>query len=192
VLVLLDLTAAFDTVNHETLLTILERLGVCGTALNWFASYLHGRSQSVTIGEASSEPKHLSCGVPQGFGLGPTLFTLYTASFGMLIRRSLPGYHFYADDTQLYISAEPQDLPRVVHQMERCIAEVTSWFCCHELKINESKTEFMLICNKQTRAHINALRIQVGQHKVLAAGSVRNLGVIHDSSAHMEAHVNNL
>ena len=155
-LVLLDLTAAFDTVNHKTLLQILERLGVRGTTLHWFTSYLHDRSQSVKIGGASSEPKHLSCGVPQGSVLGPILFTLYTSSLGTLIRRHLPGYHFYADDTQLYVSAEPQDLPHVIHQMERCIAEVTSWLCCHELKVNELKTEFMLICSKQTRVHLDA------------------------------------
>ena len=78
-LVLLDLTAAFDTVDHELLLLRLERqFGVCGRALNWFQSYLTGRTYCVVFGGSKSSVIHVTCSVPQGSVLGPLLCILYS------------------------------------------------------------------------------------------------------------------
>ena len=77
ILIMLDLSAAFDTVDHDVRLEKLKfGLGICGTALNWFKSYLSGRSQSVLINGTQSKPTSLVCGVPQGSVLGPILFTI--------------------------------------------------------------------------------------------------------------------
>ena len=79
------------------MLSTLERLGVTGTALNCFSSYLTSRSQSVQVEDAKSVPASLSCGVPQGSVLGPILFTIYTSSLGDLLRHHQVSYHLFAE-----------------------------------------------------------------------------------------------
>ena len=104
-LVLLDLSAAFDTIDHNILLGYLKSwFGLGGTALRWFASYLRNRCQAIKIGSTLSELSNLIYGVPQGSVLGPLLFSLYTTPLSKIIRlHPHIKFHFYADDTQLYI-----------------------------------------------------------------------------------------
>jgi hypothetical protein len=104
ILVLLDFSAAFDTIDHQTVLKrILKRYGIDGTALNWFESYLTGRVQSVDIGSILSDPCALMEGVPQGSVFGPTIFTMYTAPIGDIISAHGIQYMTYADDTHIYL-----------------------------------------------------------------------------------------
>jgi len=109
-LILLDLSAAFDTVDHDTMLRRLEySFGIRGNALSWFASYLSGSSQRIIINESLSEPYNLEGGVPQRSCLGPLLFSLYTSELFEIIKYHLPMIHCYADDSQLYIPFSPND-----------------------------------------------------------------------------------
>ena len=110
ILVLLDLSAAFDTINHEKLIRTLDiYCGIRGDPLKWFLSYLKVRAQSVQIGSTFSREQNLLFGVPQGSVLGPVLFTIYTTPLGRIIQRHGLTYHLYADDTQLYMAFKPSD-----------------------------------------------------------------------------------
>ena len=106
-LIILDLSAAFDTINHDTLLSRLEtRFAVTGVTLNWLRSYLTDRTQAVVIGDPLSEGSRsafvsLNSGIPQGSVLGPILFTIYTAPIGDICRKNQIKFHLYADDTQI-------------------------------------------------------------------------------------------
>ena len=130
-LVMLDLSAAFDTVHHEILLNRLDsRVGVKGQALKWFASYLTNRSLRVSFGQALSEKFELSYGVPQGSCLGPLLYTIYASELLDIIEKHLPDAHTYADDTQLYLSfklAATSSQADAIAAIEACIKDIRAW-----------------------------------------------------------------
>ena len=109
-LVLLDLSAAFDTIDHNILLTRLSSyFGITGSALDLLTSYLLNHTQSVRIGSHISSSSPLTTGIPQGSVLGPLLFTLYTTPLSHIISDTGLSFHFYADDTQLYVSFSAKD-----------------------------------------------------------------------------------
>ena len=162
-LVLLDLSAAFDTVGHNIILETLHKLGFKGDVLKWFRSYLSGRCQRVSVCECQSKRFHLSCGVHKGSCLGPLLFTtllftIYSSSLLDVIRHHLPSEHCYADDTQLYVSFSPADEMdqwEAIAAMERCVQVIRNWMNENRLLMNEAKTEFILIGTRQQLAKVN-------------------------------------
>ena len=130
-LVLLDLSAAFDTVDHRVLLRRLEvTYGITGTALQWFRSYLTGRTQRVYINQTYSDDFPLPHGVPQGSCLGPLLFTMYASKLFEVVKNHLPNIHAYADDTQIYLSFKPDSTAgeqEAITALQDCISDIRSW-----------------------------------------------------------------
>jgi hypothetical protein len=190
-LVLLDLSAAFDTVDHAILLERLRRsFGIDDVALSWFSSYLSGRTQSVRRGSMSSPPVNMVCGVPQGSVLGPLLFILYTADLPSIIERHQLTPHLYADDTQVYGSCLPSSADALLDRLGVCIDEVASWMGSNRLQLNANKTDFIW-CHS-ARRHCSLGELAVGGSTILPSTSVRDLGVIIDADLSMRAFVNHL
>uniref|UniRef100_A0A669CNN6 Reverse transcriptase domain-containing protein n=1 Tax=Oreochromis niloticus TaxID=8128 RepID=A0A669CNN6_ORENI len=149
VLVLLDLSAAFDTVDHNILLERLEHaVGITGTALQWFVSYLSNRLQFVHVNGESSSHTKVNYGVPQGSVLEPVLFTLYMLPLGSIIRRHSIHFHCYADDTQLYLSMKPGNTHQLV-KLQECLKDIKTWMAANFLLLNSDKTE-VIVWNART------------------------------------------
>jgi len=191
-LVLLDLSAAFDTVNHARLLTRLQNtFGIQGMALQWFQSYLSNRSQFVSINNKNSSVRDLSIGVPQGSVLGPVLYSLYTAPLADVIKSFGLSYHMYADDNQLYFSFKSSDVHSAKIQIENCVNAICRWMDLNELKINHDKTEIMLIHSKYRPPPVFQ-SLSVGLEHVTASSSAKSLGVIFDEHMSFDDHVSNI
>ena len=142
-LILLDLSAAFDTVDHEILKEDLFHCRVQDSALALLKSYLEDRYQQVVIGKAMSEPSLLHCGVPQGSVLGPILFLVYTHSLASLLASHGVEGHFYADDCQIYLPIANIDETKT--KVLALLSDIKIWMSRRKLKLNENKTEIMLV-----------------------------------------------
>ena len=187
---LLDLSAAFDTVDHHTLLQRLQTsYGLGGVVLKWFKSYLSERTQYVRSLSTTSQPLSVLHGVPQGSVLGPILFLLYVADLLQLIKRHQLSPHAYADDTQIYGFCQPNDVDLMSDRMSVCIDEVSSWMRINRLQLNPSKTE-VLWCSSSRRQHqIPTTPVRIGATYVPSVPSVRDLGVYIDSDVTLKTHV---
>ena len=187
-LVLLDLSAAFDTVDQKILhYRLHSSLGITGSALKWFESYLSYRSQSVFSGGCLSDSIKLPYGVPQGSCLGPLLFTIYSSKLFEATKDHLPAAHAYADDTQLYLSFKPNtssSQSEAIEGMKLCIKAIRAWMITDKLKLNDDKTEFLIIGTRQQLAKFISRSYQsvMSALLLLLLQEVLELGVIPTSA----------
>jgi len=189
-LVLLDLSAAFDTIDHGILLNRLQSyFGLEGTALNFFRSYLSDRKQSVVIQSSSSDESSITTGVPQGSVLGPLLFSMYTTPLSSLLDSNVVNHHFYADDTQVYISFSAKDQVASLNVLSGILNNIYTWFIDNKLSINPQKTEFLLIGTKQQHSKVSNTSLTIANSVIMPNDKVRNLGVIFDSELSYKAHI---
>ncbi len=150
VLVLLDLSAAFDTVDHNILLQRLENwVGLSGMVITCFRSYLKGRGYYVSIGEHKSKWTSMTCGVLQGSIIAPFHCT---ASFSLLplsqiMRKNQITYLSYAEDTHIYLALSPNDYSPIDSHCQ-CIDEINSWMCLNILQLNKEETEVIAFGKK--------------------------------------------
>ena len=192
VLTLLDLSAAFYTIDHTILLDRLNvYYGISELALGWFKSYLSGRTHSVEVGNTLSHPAALQYGIPQGSVLGPILFSLYTNPISSIIHsHSNINYHFYGDDTQLYITLTPTNFSRSIQKLKNCLSDIQNFMSANKLKLNPEKNEFILIGSKNNRKQLLPhFPINILGNQVSPAQSVRNLRVVFISSFSFSDHV---
>jgi hypothetical protein len=201
-LVMLDLSAAFDTVHHGILLQRLHRrFNIRGIVLEWIRSYLSSRTQKVNVrcdtGQATSGELDLAQGVPQGSVLGPALFTLYTSPLMDICKNHNLNNHLYADDNQIYIAftATPDNLQSTVDRINACVGNIRDWMNVNYLKINNDKTELMFIGTPQQLSKLEHLidqPINIDGADIMPVKSVRNLGFYMDCNLKNTVHISKL
>ena len=191
-LVSLDVSAAFDTLDHSILLGLLEnRLGISGQCLNWFRSYLSDRTARVTIDGKRSELKYLNFGVPQGSVLGPRLFTLYILPLGDIARKYNVRFHIYADDCQLYVSFEYENRLEIVGKMESLICDIKTWMTKNMVKLNDDKTKFLVLAGPR-RDCSDYPSLSMGNENIVKSELVTLLGVELDDRFTLKSHIRNI
>uniref|UniRef100_A0A3Q3G6B9 Reverse transcriptase domain-containing protein n=1 Tax=Labrus bergylta TaxID=56723 RepID=A0A3Q3G6B9_9LABR len=189
VLVLLELSSAFDTIDHWILLYRLEHLlGITGTALSWFESYLSDQSQFVHVNGESSMHTKVCHGVPQGSVLGPILFTLYMLPLGNIMRKHSIQFHCYADDTQLYVSMKPDGTSQLC-QLETCLKDVRTWMTRNLLLLNSDKTEVIVLGPKNLRETFSSDLTVLSDISLASSTTVRNLGVLFAQDMSFSSHI---
>ena len=138
--VFIDLRKAFNTVDHDILLTKLHHYGIRGLSHDWFRSYLKGRQQFVSIGNQASTIKEIVSGVPQGSVLGPLLFLIYINDLHSCLKYS-KAYHF-ADDTNVTLSDHLQET--LAKRMNHDLRKLSMWLRANKLSLNIEKTELVV------------------------------------------------
>ncbi|KAM9790323.1 uncharacterized protein ACBT44_018929 isoform 1-T2 [Syngnathus typhle] len=191
ILLLLDLSAAFDTVNHSILLQRLRQLGVEGTALDWLTSYLTNRNHFISLSGHTSILSPVTQGVPQGSVLGPLLFICYLFPLGTVIRKLNLDFHCYADDTQIYIRTTPTRNPSLTH-FETCISTIKAWLTHNFLKLNSDKTELLLIGTKSSLNKTGSITLTIDSSNITPSPLARNLGIIFDPTLSFQPHVSSV
>ena len=163
----MDQSAAFNTIDHDTLLDSLSSwFGVSGLVLDWL-----------------SDAKKLLYGVPQGSVLGPILFSRYTTPLSKVIQNH-PGisFQFYTDDTQLYVHLTHKNATLALDKLSRCLEDVKKWLSTNKLKLNPDKTEFIVFGSKSQREKLNhSFPVNILGNLISPVDAVRNLGVWFDS-----------
>ena len=179
------MSAAFETVNHEILLSRLEhRYGMAGSVLAWMRSYLTDRWQCVYLQGGASSKTGVARGVPQGSVLGPLLLSAYTAPIVDIIRRHNIGF-------QLYIKFEMTEINRLLslRRFEQCLNDVRAWMGDNQLKVNDDKTVALVLSSRNNRANHNITVIKIGDCDITPSPTGRNTGFIFDTEMSIVSHV---
>ena len=157
ILILWNLSAGFDTVDHELLIDDLMYIGVEGVTLKWFKSYLENRSYHVLINETKSERRTLHRGVPQGSVLGPILFSIYTIELAWILSHHSVQFKMFADDTQLYFIIN--NVEDTITALNGLVCDLKQWMAKKKLKLNEKKTECLIIGTKHDITKYDGLKL---------------------------------
>ena len=186
----LDLSKAFDLVDHELLLNKLNNFGIRGTVNSWIRSYLENRMQFVQLSNnVNSDPMIMQRGVPQGSVLGPLLYILYINDYQDSNDNTYT--NFYADDT---ISIEyGKDLCNLETEVNKKLEHLNNYFTTNRLAVNYEKTYYMIISNKvKCRGTEKQLNIEMGSHKLTGTDAYKYLGITIDNNLTWKDHIQNL
>ena len=185
--VFLDLRKAFDTVNHEILLSKLEYYGIRGKAKNWFKSFINNRQQFTSIDGHESDPNKISHGVPQGSVLGPLLFIIFINDLHLSVKHSKVRH--FADDTNLLLS--DKSLKKINKHINHDLSLINKWLRANKISLNTSKTE-IIIFRKKNKAITKHLDFRIGGQRIEVSNKVKYLGIILQEHLEWNIHINNL
>ena len=160
----LDLSDAFDTIDHSILLhRLAHNFGLTGFVLAWVPSYLNGRSQVVRIGSHSCNPSTCLAGVPQGSVLGPLLFSIYISPNAHIAQaHGIQQQQQYADDTQLYVTLSPNSMVTRVSALESCLESLQVWFYANSMTLNADKSNVILsVTSQRTQSLSNQVSVNI-------------------------------
>ena len=195
-LVLLDLSAAFDTVDHAILLEVLtERFGVENLELDWFRSYHTGCTQTFTTPSGSLTPVALTCSVPQGSAIGPNEFIVYTKDVKETIDRFIINHHLYENDSQLLAYMKINAVTEHRRRLETCVESLRDWCSSRRLQLNPDKTEliwFGFRANLVKLRQLDVMSLNLCSVAVEPVNSVRAIGVILDSELSMRVRISKI
>ena len=188
--VLLDLTAAFDTVDQDILIEDLERIGLDGAVLEWFKSYLTGRKFLVEVSGKYSEVAEMKTGIPQGSVASPILFNIYTMELYYLLIGQGVNCHFYADDTQMLMEVTGSgDVPG---KLTGVMNSIECWMNSRKLKLNVGKTELMIVPSHAYFGNLDISGVVLNSTTCNFSESVRSLGIIFDEKLTLKHQINNV
>jgi len=187
------MSAAFDCVDHNILLRRLQlRFGMAGDVINWFSSFLTGRTQQVVYNGTMSAIQPVLFGVPQGSVLGPNLYVLYTSELESIVGLHGMKLHQYADDCQIYTSVSVADSSAAVSKLSACVAHLHRWLSANRLRLNPAKTQIMWLGSSQQLMKVDIRDIPILTTTVQVTDTARDLGVVIDSQLSLAAHVSAL
>ena len=181
---MIDLSKAFDSINHDLLLKKLYAYGIHGAELTWFTDYLAERKQRVVLNNISSEWAKVTTGVPQGSILGPLLFVLFVNDLPGMVEES--SINLFADDTAVY-SADSD--PKVLSdRVEKDIGRVADWIHSNGLSLNVTKTQLMVLSTRGKSEKAKAVQVKVNNVELQQQDIVKYLGVEIDKDLTWKAH----
>ena len=173
--IFLDFSKAFDTVNHNILIMKLDHYGFRGIIKKWFSSYLNERKQYVSIGNAVSDYKQISCGVPQGSVLGPLLFLLYINDFNNSSNQL--DFHLFADDSNLFYAHK--SLLQLETTVNNELHEVFNWLCANKLSLNIEKSNYVIFRPPQKLVNY-PINLKINSQILMHENSIKYLEMYND------------
>ena len=184
--VFIDLSKAFDTVDHKILLKKLSFYGVKNNNLKWFKSYLSNRKQYISTDNCNTDMENICCGIPQGSILGPLLFLIFVND---LPQATLLDPIMFADDTNLFYSN--QDINSLYEFVNKELVNINTWFQANKLSLNASKTKYILFHKPRQKRFIplNFPSLKINQMEIKREQSQKFLGVLVDENLNWKNHI---